>query len=95
MWWIVVVVGSTSFGSFLCSLLAGRRRVALRVLMAVLSCSLGLYLCPLGSFAITAGVGWIWYVYVPSGFCVLVMSEFQWVVPVSQSGARCFKSLLE
>ena len=59
---MVVVVGSTSFGNFLCSLLAGRRRVALRVFMAVLSCSLGLYLCPLGSFAITAGVGWIWYV---------------------------------
>ena len=59
---MVVVVGSTSFGSFFCSLLAGRRRVALRVLMAILSCSLGLYLCPFGSFAITAGVGWIWYV---------------------------------
>ena len=59
---MVVVVVSMSFGNFLCSVLAGRRRVALRVLMAVLSCSLGLYLCPFGSFAITAGVGWIWYV---------------------------------
>ena len=62
VWCMVVIVGSTSFGSFFCSLLAGRRRVALRVLIAVLSCCLGLYLCPFGSFAITAGVGWIWYV---------------------------------
>ena len=59
---MVVVVVSMSFGNFLCSVLAGRRRVALRVLMAVLSRSLGLYLCPFGRFAITAGVGWIWYV---------------------------------
>ena len=59
---MVVVVVAMSFGNFLCSVLAGRRRVALRVLMAVLSWSLGLYLCPFGSLAITAGVGWIWYV---------------------------------
>ncbi len=59
---MVVVVVSMSFGSFLCSMSAGRRRVALRVLIAVLSCSLGLYLCPFGSFAIVAVVGWIWYV---------------------------------
>ena len=60
MWWIVVVVVAISFGNLLCSVFAGRRRVALRVLKAVLR--LGLYLCPFGSFAITAGVGWIWYV---------------------------------
>ncbi len=59
---MVVDVVSMSFGNFLCSVAAGRRRVALRVLMAVFSCSLGLYLCPFGSFAITAGVGWIWNV---------------------------------
>ena len=59
---MVVVVVAISFGNLLCSVLAGRRRVALRVLMAVLSCSLGLYLCPFGSLAIKAGVGWIWYV---------------------------------
>ena len=92
---MVVVVVSLSFGNFLCSVVAGRRRVALRVCMAVLSCSLGLYLCPFGSLAIKAGVGWIWYVWVPSGSCVLVMSEFQCVTPVSHSGVRCFKSLLE
>ncbi len=63
--------------------------------MAVLSCSLGLYLCPFGSFAITAGVAWMWYVEVPLGSCVLVIREFQLVTPVSHSGARCFKSLLE
>ena len=62
VWWIVVVVAAISFGNFLCSVFAGRRRVALRVFMAVLSWSLGLYLCPFGSFAMTAGVGWIWYV---------------------------------
>ena len=62
VWCMIVVVVSMSFGNFLCSVFDGRRRVALRVLMAVLSCSLGLYLCPFGSFAITAGVGWIWYV---------------------------------
>ncbi len=92
---MVVVVVSMSFGNFLCSVLAGRRRVALKVLMTVFSWSLGLYLCPFGSFAIIAGVGWIWYVSVPSGFCILVISEFQWVAPVSHNGGRCFKSLLE
>ena len=56
---MVVVVVSMSFGNFLCSVFAGRRRVALRVLMDVLSCSLGLYLCPFGSFAITAVDGWM------------------------------------
>ena len=57
VWCMVVAVGSLSFGNFLCSVLAGRRRVALRVLIAVLSCSLGLYLCPFGRFDIMAGVG--------------------------------------
>ncbi len=54
---MIVDVVSMSFGNFLCSVLAGTRRVALRVLMAVVRCSLGLYLCPFGSFAITARVG--------------------------------------
>ena len=61
VWWMVVVLVSVSFGNFLCSVFAGRRRVALRVLMDVLSCRSGLYLWPFGSIAITAGVGWIWY----------------------------------
>ena len=62
VWCMIVVVVSLSFGNFLCSVSDGRSMVALRVLMAVLSCSLGLYLCPFGSLAIKAGVGWIWYV---------------------------------
>ena len=57
VWWMVVVLVSVSFGNFLCSVLAGRRRVALRVLIAVLSCSFGLYLYPFGRFDIMAGVG--------------------------------------
>ena len=69
--------------------------VALRVLIAVFSCSFGLVLLPFGSFAIVAGVGWMWYVVVPLGLCVLVIREFHWVTPVSHSGARCLRSLLE
>ena len=95
VWCIAVDVGAVSFGSFLFSVFAGWRRVALRVFIAVLSCSLGLVLMPLGSFAIVAGVGWMWYVVVPLGLCVLVMRECHWVTPVSQSGARCLRSLLE
>jgi hypothetical protein len=75
--------------------LAGWRRVALKVFIAVLSCSLGLILLPLGSFAIVAGVSWMWYVIVPLGFCVLVSREFHWLTPVFHSGARCLRSLLE
>ncbi len=92
---IVVDVGAMSFGSVLFSVFSGWRRVALRVFIAVLSCSLGLVLMPLGSFAIVAGVGWMWYVVVPLGLCVLVMREGHWVIPLSQSGARCLRSLLE
>ncbi len=54
-----------------------------------------LYLCPFGSFAIVTGVGWMWYVVVPLGSCVLVIREFHCVTPVSHSGARCLRSLLE
>ena len=95
MWCIAVDVDAAYFGSFLFYVLAGWRRVALRVFIAVLSCSLGLILLPLGSFAIVAGVGWMWYVIVPLGLCVLVSREFHWVTHVSQSGARCLRSLLE
>ena len=62
VWCIAVDVDAACFGSFLFSVLAGWRRVALRVFIAVLSCSLGLILLPLGSFAIVAGAGWMWYV---------------------------------
>ncbi len=70
VWCIAVDVDAMSFGSILFSVLAGWRRVALRVFIAVLSCSLGLDLLPFGSFAIVAGVGWMWYVVVPLGLCV-------------------------
>jgi len=69
--------------------------VALRVLIAVFSCSFGLVLLPFGSLAIVAGVGWMWYVVVPFGSVVLVISSCHYVAPVSQRGARCFSSLLE
>ncbi len=69
--------------------------MALRVFIAVWSCSLGLVLMPFGSFDIVAGVGWMWYVVVPLGLCVLVMRECHCVTPVSHSGARCLRSLLE
>ncbi len=99
---MVVAVGAGSFGSVLglgfrvlFSVLGGWRRVALRVFMAVWSCSLWLVLFPLGSFSIVAGVGEMWYVVVPLGSCVLVIREFHWVTPVSHSGARCLRSLIE
>ncbi len=84
-----------SFGSFLCSVLAGWMSVALRVLIAAFSCSFGLVLLPFGSLAIVAGVGGMWYVVVPLGSVVLVIRVFHWVTPVSQRGARCLSSLLE
>ncbi len=95
VWCMVVDVEEMSLGSVLFSVLAGWRRVALRVFIVVLSCSLGYVLLPLRSFAIVAGAGWMWYVSIPSGLCVLVSREFHWVTPVSQSGARCLRSLLE
>ncbi len=84
-----------SFGSFLCSVLAGWVSVALRVFIAVFSWSFGLVLCPFGSLAIVAGVGGMWYVVVPLGLVDLVIKAFHCVTPVSQSGARCLSSLLE
>ena len=91
---MAVDVDVGSFGNVLFSVLAGWRRVALRVLIAVWSCSLWLVLLPFGSFAIVAGVGWMWYVVFPLGSCVLVIREFHWATPVSQSGARWLRSLL-
>ena len=92
---MLVVVGVMSFGSFLFSVLAGWMSVALRVLIAVFSCSFGLVLLPFGSLAIVAGVGGMWYVIVPLWSVVLVIKVFHCVTPVSQSGARCLSSLLE
>ncbi len=95
VWCMVVDVYAVSFGSVLYSILAGWRRVALRVFIAVWSCSLGLVLYPFGRIAIVAGDRWMWYVVVPLGSCVLVIREFHWVTPVSHSEARCLRSLLE
>ena len=95
VWCMVVDVGAMSFGSVLFSVFAGWRRVALRMFIVVWSCSLWLILLPLGSFDIVAGVGWMWYVVVPWGSCVLVIREFHCVTPVSHNGARCLRSLLE
>ncbi len=77
------------------SVLAGWMSVALRVLIAVFSCSIGLVLLPFGSLAIVAGVGCMRYVVVPVGSVVFVINSRHSVAPVSQSGARCFSSLLE
>ncbi len=95
MWRMAVDVDARSFGNVLFSVLAGWRRVALRVFIAIWSWSLWLVLFPFGSFAIVAGIGWMWYVVVPLGSCVLVIREFHWVTPVSHNEARCLRSLLE
>ena len=95
VWCVIVDVGVMSFGSFLFSVLAGWMSVALRVLIAVFSCSFGLVLLPFGSLAFVAGVGGMWYMVVPLGLVVLVIKAFHCVTPVSQSGARCLRSLLE
>ncbi len=92
---MAVDVDVGSFGNVLFSVLAGWRRVALRVLIVVWSCILWQVLFPFGRFAIVAGVGWMWYVVVPLGLCILVIREFHWVTPVSHSGTRCLRSLLE
>ncbi len=92
---MIVEAGVVSFGSFLCSVLAGWMSVALRVFIAVFSCSCGLDLLPFGSLAIVAGVGGMWYVVVPLWSVVLVIKAFHCVTPVSQSGARCLSILLE
>ncbi len=84
-----------SLGSFLCSVPASCRSVALRVFIAVLSCILGLVLKPLGSLASITSVGWMWYVCVVLEVCFLVRIYSHVFVPVSQSGARCLRSLLE
>jgi hypothetical protein len=92
---MIVDVGVMSFGSFLFSVLAGWMSVALRVLIAVFSCSFGFVLLPFGSLAIVAGVGGMWYMVVPLGSVVLVIKAFHCVTHVSQSGARYLSSLLE
>jgi hypothetical protein len=53
----IVELGWLSFGSFLCAVSAGWRRMALSVFNAVWSCSGELNLTPFGSFASVAVVG--------------------------------------
>ena len=50
---------------------------------------------PFGSFAGVAVVGWMWYVVVYVWLCDLVSILRHSVTPVSHSGARCLRSLLE
>ena len=61
MWCIRAAFEALAFGSFLCSVVAGRRRVALRVSMAVRSVVFGPGLSPLGSLASITLVGEMWY----------------------------------
>ncbi len=56
---MVVIKGEASFGSFICSVVEGRSRVARRVSMEVLSESLLPGLSPLGRRAIITSVGWM------------------------------------
>ena len=83
---MIVEDGVMSFGSFLFSVLAGWMSVALRVLVAVFSCSLGLVLLPFGSLAIVAGVGGMWYMVVPLGSVVLVIKAFHCVTLLPRVG---------
>ncbi len=57
--YMVVSKGDVSFGSFLCSVVEGKSRVALRVSMDVLKEILLLGLSPLGSRANMTLVGWM------------------------------------
>lgn len=54
-----VEAGVVSSGSFLCSVVARRRRVARRVSMEVRSADLGLSLFPFGSLVSMTLVGWM------------------------------------
>ncbi len=54
---IVVIRGVVSLGNFLCSMVAGRSSVALRVYREVRRAVLGSVLSPLGSLAMSAFVG--------------------------------------
>ena len=62
MWCIVVTFVLLGLGSFLCSVVAGRIRVALRMSMAVWSVVFGPGLSPLGSLASMTSVVEMWYV---------------------------------
>ena len=66
-----------------------------RVSMAVRSCIFGLLLLPWGSLARMASVACMWYVKAVGEVCLMVSRMSHLYVPVSQSGARCLRRLLE
>ncbi len=90
-----VEFGDGSLGSFVCSVPASCRSVALRVSIVVLSWIFGLVMMPLGSLASVTSVGWMWYVCVVLEVCSLVRISSHVLVPVPQSRARCLRSFLE
>ncbi len=61
VWWIRVAFVVLGFGSFLCSVVAGRSKGVLRVSMVVRSVVFGPGLSPLGSLASMTLVGEMWY----------------------------------
>ena len=60
VWCIKVAFVVLGFGSFLCSVVAGSMKIALRVSIAVRSVDLGPGLSPLGSLASMTLVGEMW-----------------------------------
>jgi hypothetical protein len=84
-----------SLGGFLCSVEAGRSKVARRVTMEVRKVVLGPVLSPLGSLAIMALVDWIWRVTSWEFWCWAVRTEFHLMVFSFHRGARYLSSLLE
>ena len=68
--------GVVSLGSFLCSVVAGRSCVALRVSMEVRRAVLGHVLSPIGSLAMSTFVGGMCRVYCSLMLCCFVMRLF-------------------
>ncbi len=79
----------------MCSVVAGRSKVALRVSMVVQSADFGPVLSPLGSLATMTLVGEMWYEASAEAVWCEVISLCHVNVFVSHSGARCLRSLLE
>ena len=86
---MVVSRGVVSLGSFMCSLVAGRSSVALRVSRDVRRAVLGPVLSPLGSLAMSAFLGEMCRVYCCFVRCCIVMRLFQLVSPSSHRGSKC------
>jgi hypothetical protein len=92
---IVVSRGVVSLGSFLCSVFAGRSRVALRVSREVLREVLGPVLSPFGSLALITLVGWICSDYSSFGWRCIVRRLFHSCSRNSHRGAKCLSSFVE